>query len=88
VLERHFGYRSAWPTIAIASYVAAGRLTENRHFMSDLLFGAALGTAAGWTVVGLHGRDDFTMMPVPVRGGIALSGTWSPGGHNASYTSE
>ncbi|HEY7500498.1 MAG TPA: phosphatase PAP2 family protein [Vicinamibacterales bacterium] len=78
VLERHFGYRAAWPTFVIASYVAAGRLTEQRHFPSDLLFGAALGMASGWTVVGRHGRDDFALMPVPVRGGIALSGTWTP----------
>jgi len=77
VLERHFGYRASWPMFAIAGYVAASRLTDNRHFLSDVLFGSALGMTAGWTVVGRHGREDFTLFPVPTRGGVALSGTWT-----------
>ncbi len=77
VLERHFGYRASWPMFAVAGYVSASRLTENRHFVSDVLFGSALGMAAGWTVVGRHGREDFTLFPVPTRGGVALSGTWT-----------
>jgi PAP2 superfamily len=79
VLERHFGYRAAWPTFVIAGYVAAGRITENRHFLSDILFGSALGIASGWTVVGRHGRENFALLPVPVRGGVALSGSLSLG---------
>jgi membrane-associated phospholipid phosphatase len=78
VLERHFGYRGSWPMFAIAGYVSASRLTENRHFLSDVLFGSALGIASGWTVVGRHGREHFTFYPTPIKGGIALAGTWSP----------
>jgi membrane-associated phospholipid phosphatase len=78
VIERHFGYRGSWPMFLIAGYVSASRLTDNRHFLSDVLFGSALGIASGWTVVGRHGRDTFTMSPVPVRGGVALAGQWSP----------
>lgn len=73
VLERHFGYRGSWPAIVGASYVAASRLVDNRHFLSDVVFGAALGTASGWTVVGIHGRDTFALYPVPVRGGVMVS---------------
>jgi PAP2 superfamily len=73
VLERHFGYRAAWPTFAIAGYVAASRLNDNRHFLSDVLFGSALGIASGWTVVGRHGRDSYAMVPVPVRGGMMVT---------------
>jgi hypothetical protein len=75
VLERHFGYRASWPMFAIAGYVSASRLTDNRHFLSDVLFGSALGMAAGWTVVGRHGRDTFALLPVPVHGGVALTGS-------------
>jgi membrane-associated phospholipid phosphatase len=82
VVERHFGYRASWPMFVIAGYVAASRLTENRHFLSDVLFGSALGMAAGWTVVGRHGRDDFTLYPMPVRGGLVLAGSWTPGRHD------
>lgn len=79
VLERHFGYRGSWPMWIIASYVSASRLIDNRHFASDVVFGAALGVASGWTVVGHHGRDTFTMVPVPIRRGVALAFTWQPG---------
>jgi membrane-associated phospholipid phosphatase len=73
VLERHFGYRAAWPTFVIGGYVAASRLNDNRHFLSDVLFGSALGIASGWTVVGRHGRDSYAMFPVPVRGGMMVT---------------
>ena len=73
VLERHLGLRHAWPTLLIAAYVGASRLHDNRHFASDVVFGAALGTAVGWTVVGRHGRSDYTLIPVRLRGGIAVS---------------
>lgn len=77
VLERHFGYRNSWPMFVIAGYVSASRLTDNRHFLSDVLFGSALGMASGWTVVGSHGRENFALFPVPMRGGVALEGTWA-----------
>lgn len=77
VLERHFGYRNSWPMFVIAGYVSASRLTDNRHFLSDVLFGSALGMASGWTVVGSHGRENFALFPVPTRGGVAIEGTWA-----------
>jgi membrane-associated phospholipid phosphatase len=76
VLERHVGYRASWPMFVIAGYVSASRLTDNRHFLSDVLFGSALGMAVGWTVVGRHGHDSFALLPVPVHGGVALTGSW------------
>ena len=78
VLERHFGYRGSWPMWVIASYVAASRLIDNRHFASDVVFGAALGVASGWTVVGGHGRDTFVMAPVLMRGGAAVTFIYQP----------
>jgi membrane-associated phospholipid phosphatase len=73
VLERHFGYRNAWPTLLIASYVAASRLHENKHFLSDVLFGSALGMASGWTVVGRHGRDEYALIPAATPGGVMIT---------------
>ena len=80
VLERHLGYRFAWPTVAAATYVAVSRLHDNRHFVSDVLFGAAIGTATGWTIVGRHGRSSYALMPAPVRGGFAMMLTRVPPG--------
>jgi len=73
VLERHFGYRGSWRALLAASYVAASRLVDNRHFLSDVVFGAALGEATGWTVVGRHGREKYALQPVPIRGGMLVS---------------
>lgn len=73
VLERHLGYRLSWPAVVGATYVATSRLVDNRHFMSDVLFGAALGEATGWTIVGRHGRSGYVMYPMPTKGGMMLA---------------
>ena len=57
----------------VATYVATSRLHEDRHFLSDVIFGASLGVASGWTVVGRHGRSCYALMPVPVRGGMMVT---------------
>jgi hypothetical protein len=72
VIERHFGYRMSLPAMAIATYVATSRLHDNRHFLSDVVFGSALGTATGWTVVGRHGRNSYALTPMAVPGGFAF----------------
>lgn len=79
VLERHLGYRASWPFIAGALYVGASRLVDNQHFLSDVMFGAAVGTASGWTVVGRrHGNDEYAMQPVPVNHGMMIVVTKVP----------
>jgi membrane-associated phospholipid phosphatase len=83
VIERHFGYRNAWPMFVIAGYVAASRLHENKHYLSDVLFGSALGMTTGWTVVGRHGREQYALAPVPVKGGMGVAVIWTPGGARA-----
>jgi len=75
VLERHLGYRLSWPALVGATYVGTSRLVDNRHFLSDVIMGAAIGEAAGWTVVGRHGRESYALQPVPIRGGIMLTVT-------------
>jgi membrane-associated phospholipid phosphatase len=79
VLERHLGYRGSWPALVGATYIATSRLVDNRHFLSDVVFGASVGLAAGWTVVGRHGRESYALQPVPVPGGVMVALTRSPG---------
>ena len=71
VIERHLGWRKSVLGYAIASYVAASRLHDNRHYLSDVVFGAAVGSIAGRAVVH-HQPDDWTFAPVKVPGGVAL----------------
>ena len=76
VIERHLGWRRSLVAYGIASYVSASRLHDNRHYLSDVVFGAAVGSIAGRTVVS-HGRDTWTLTPSPVPGGVALNVTRS-----------
>ena len=49
VLRRHFGWKVGLAAYAGAAYVAASRLSERQHYLSDVVFGAAIGIAAGST---------------------------------------
>ena len=71
VIERHVGWRNSLLAYAVATYVAASRLHDNKHYLSDVAFGAAVGTIAGRTVT-QHGRDNWSLVPVDVPGGIAV----------------
>jgi hypothetical protein len=68
VLERHLGWRKAVLAYAIASYVAVSRLHDDRHYLSDVVFGAAVGSIAGRTVVH-HRADYWAMTPAAAPGG-------------------
>ena len=81
VIERHLGWRKAIVGYAIASYVAMSRIHDDRHYLSDVVFGAAVGTIAGRTVVH-HASDYWAFAPVAVPGGgVALMVSrirWNP----------
>jgi len=73
VLQQHLGYKAAIPTYAVASYVAMSRLHDNRHFASDVVFGAALGIVVGRSVT-WHGRNFYASpMLLPDGGGIQVA---------------
>src|SRR6185312_7954511 len=69
-LERHLGWKGAVPAYMIASYVAISRLPDNRHWLSDVVFGSSVGIIAGRTVT-RHGRQ-FPVALVTVPGGAAI----------------
>jgi PAP2 superfamily len=69
-LERHLGWKGAVPAYIFASYVAVSRLPDNRHWLSDVVFGSTVGIIAGRTVT-RHGRD-FPIAVAAVPGGAAI----------------
>jgi membrane-associated phospholipid phosphatase len=77
VLQNHFGWKVGLPAYAVASYVAASRVQAKRHYLSDVLFGAALGTVAGRTVT-FGTKQRFAISPVaPMDGpGAGVGLTW------------
>jgi membrane-associated phospholipid phosphatase len=68
VLQRHLGWKVGVPAIGVAMYVAGSRLRDNQHYMSDVIFGAAVGVAAGRSVTVGRGRGRFAVEPVAAPG--------------------
>jgi hypothetical protein len=75
VVWRHFGWKAGLPASAIGAWVGAGRVENGQHFLSDVVFGAAVGLTAGRTVTIGHGARQVTMAPTAVPGGAALTFT-------------
>jgi hypothetical protein len=69
-LERHLGWKGAVPAYIFSSYVAMSRLPADRHWLSDVVFGAGVGIIAGRTVT-RHGAE-FPVTVAPVPGGVAV----------------
>jgi membrane-associated phospholipid phosphatase len=73
VLQRHYGWKVGVPASIIAGYVATARVHDNRHYLTDVIFGGAIGIAAERTVTIHAGRYGLAMMPIAVPGGAQLS---------------
>lgn len=69
VLHRHFGWKAGIPAYAAAGFVGLSRVADRSHWVSDTVFGAAMGVAAAWTVTRGHDTGKWTVTPVAVRGG-------------------
>lgn len=76
VLERHLGWKVGVPAYALATYVAASRIETQRHYLSDVAFGAAIGMISGRTVTLGHGNARFAVSPAAAPGGGGVNFTW------------
>ena len=72
VFHRHFGWKAGIPAFAVASYVAASRITDNQHYLSDVVFGAVIGLAAGRTVTFNRGPAKIELSPLVVSRGAGV----------------
>ena len=68
VVSRHLSLKWSIVAYTASSYVAMSRLHDNVHYLSDVVFGAALGAAAGRTVT-RHGGTNFSLVPIVVPHG-------------------
>jgi len=55
-VERHYGWKVSLPAYLVASAVGVSRLQRNKHHLSDVTAGAALGYVVGRTVARVNGR--------------------------------
>jgi membrane-associated phospholipid phosphatase len=56
VAERHHGWKVGVPSYLAASAIGLSRIERNKHYLSDVLAGAALGVITGRTVVRTNGE--------------------------------
>jgi membrane-associated phospholipid phosphatase len=75
VLQRHFGWKAGVPAYAVASLVATSRIRDNRHYLSDVVFGATIGMVAGRTVTIGRGDTRFALTPMATSGGAGVGFT-------------
>jgi membrane-associated phospholipid phosphatase len=55
VVERHYGWKGGVAAYAVASAVAVSRIQHDKHWLSDVMTGGAIGYLVGRTVVRLNG---------------------------------
>jgi len=75
VAQLHYGWRIGVPAYALAGLMGVSRIHEDKHWLSDVVAGAALGYIAGRTVVrvnnrgtgGAHARATLTVVPLVAR---------------------
>jgi membrane-associated phospholipid phosphatase len=63
VMERTFGWKAGVAAYATAAYVGVSRLSENKHYASDVAFGAAIGIISGRAVMLGHGKTRLEVSP-------------------------
>ena len=72
VLQRHYGWKLGVPAFVVAGYVATARVHDNHHYLSDVIFGGAMGIAAERTVMLHAGRYDLAVAPSATREGAGV----------------
>jgi membrane-associated phospholipid phosphatase len=83
-IARARGYQYWWVVLAaglpLAATTALLRMVADKHYLTDVLAGAAIGTLIGWGVPALFHRPvrvgPVTGTIAPSLGGAALVGTW------------
>ena len=75
-----YGHKIGLPIYAFAGFVGFTRISENKHFTSDVLFGAALGTSIGMATAKVHKKQNRRFSLIPYSdgecGGLMLVFIW------------
>jgi membrane-associated phospholipid phosphatase len=71
--ERHLNWKYSVAGYVFASYVAISRLPANRHWLSDAVFGSAVGIIAGRTVTSHEAARPYPVAVTIIPGGAAIT---------------
>jgi membrane-associated phospholipid phosphatase len=72
VAASKYGWKAGVPAFLLASFVGYSRMEGNKHYLSDVLFGAGLGIASGRAVFKVRRRghpEGYTFAPFVSPGG-------------------
>jgi membrane-associated phospholipid phosphatase len=69
VAQRHYGWKLGVPSYLLAGLMGASRVSQDKHWLSDVVAGAALGYIVGRTVVRVNGK--------PLENGTRKGATWT-----------
>ena len=71
VIQSHFGWAAGAAGYGVASFVGWSRVRSNHHWLSDVVFGSAIGVISGRAVARTH-TSKWTVAPVKTQGGFAV----------------
>jgi hypothetical protein len=72
VILQRFGWRAGAAAYVAAAYVGASRIAERDHYLSDTVFGAAVGIASARTIRASVGHTSVDVSPLALPGGGAV----------------
>jgi len=71
VLTEHYGWKVGVPAYAVAGFIGWTRVRDQQHWLSDVVFGSAIGIIAGHTVTIGHRHPTWSIAPVALANGGA-----------------
>jgi hypothetical protein len=71
VLHRHYGWKAGVPAFVAATLTAGSRITVNKHWASDVTFGAVVGMVAARTAIRVRDTP-LTVAPMRFYGGAGI----------------
>jgi membrane-associated phospholipid phosphatase len=74
VIQSHFGWLAGAAGYGVASFVGWSRVRSDHHWVSDVVFGSAIGVISGRAVARTH-TSKWTVAPVKTPGGFAVFAT-------------
>lgn len=71
-LEKRYGWHAGLPAFLVASFVGVARVEADKHYVHDVLAGAAIGTLSGMLLTSRH-DDGVQLTPWTAHHGGGLS---------------
>jgi membrane-associated phospholipid phosphatase len=77
-LSGSYGIAAAIPAYSAAGLVALSRIRENKHWLSDVVGGALIGTYWACVSYSMYEKSTMSLMPVPMNDGMMVVFRWVP----------